>query len=201
MLRAAPPAIASRPISPISGRGPPVLGSFLAGAAAGAASGAAAVGAAVVLAGAAPDAPDVGRAAGAAAAPLAGGAAAPLLARLAFTSFAVTTFGGLLVTIVADITSPVWNSERSDGLPERYSFTPRLSRSPCVKDLNPCGVCKTMLDPVTCLTVPFLTSVTVTGVTVVLVVIVAVPAIPGFSSCTDSCFPSTVNLKSSGTVS
>ena len=46
-----------------------------------------------------------------------------------------------------------------------------------------------MLYLVTCSTVPFLTSVTVTGVTVVLVVIVAVPAIPGFSSCTDRLLP------------
>ena len=51
------------------------------------------------------------------------------------------------------------------------------------------------------MTVPFFTSVTVTGVTVVFVVIVAVPAMPGFSSCTDSIFPSTLNRKSSGTVS
>ena len=40
-----------------------------------------------------------------------------------------------------------------------------------------------------------------TGVIVVLVVIVAVPAMPGFSSCTDSILPSTLNRKSSGTVS
>ena len=57
-----------------------------------------------------------------------------------------------------------------------------------------------MLCPRARITVPFFTSVTVTGVVVVFVVIVAVPAIPGFSSCTDSCFPSTVNRKSSGTV-
>ena len=52
-----------------------------------------------------------------------------------------------------------------------------------------------------CITVPFFTSVTVTGITVVFVVMVAVPAMPGFSSCTDSIFPSTLNRKSSGTVS
>ena len=39
-----------------------------------------------------------------------------------------------------------------------------------------------MLVPMFCITVPFFTSVTVTGVTVVLVVMVAVPAMPGFSS-------------------
>ena len=43
-----------------------------------------------------------------------------------------------------------------------------------------------MLVPDGYITVPFFTSVTVTGVTVVFVVIVAVPAMPGFSSCTDS---------------
>ncbi len=52
-----------------------------------------------------------------------------------------------------------------------------------------------------CITVPFFTSVTVTGVTVVFVVIVAVPAMPAFNSCTDNIFPSTLNRKSSGTVS
>ena len=50
-------------------------------------------------------------------------------------------------------------------------------------------------------TVPFLTSVTVTGVTVVRVVMVAVPFMPGFNWCTDSCCPLTVKRKSSGTVS
>ncbi len=58
-----------------------------------------------------------------------------------------------------------------------------------------------MLVPIACMTVPFFTSVTVTGTMVVVVVIVAVPAMPGFSWCTDSDCPSTVNRKSSGTVS
>ena len=58
-----------------------------------------------------------------------------------------------------------------------------------------------MLVPRFFITVPFLTSVTVTGVTVVVVVIVAVPFMPGFNSCTDNIFPSTLNWKSSGTVS
>ena len=56
-----------------------------------------------------------------------------------------------------------------------------------------------MLVPRFCITVPFFTSVTVTGVTVVLVVIVAVPVMPDFSSCTDNIFPSTLNRKSSAT--
>ena len=50
-------------------------------------------------------------------------------------------------------------------------------------------------------TVPFFTSVTVTGVTVVRVVMVAVPFMPAFSWCTDICCPLTVKRKSSGTVS
>src|SRR3954447_7481903 len=58
-----------------------------------------------------------------------------------------------------------------------------------------------MLGPEACMTVPFFTSVTVTGVTVVFVVIVAVPFMPGFKSLTESCWPSTVKRKSSGTIS
>ena len=50
-------------------------------------------------------------------------------------------------------------------------------------------------------TVPFFTSVTVTGVTVVRVVTVAVPFIPTFRSRTASYWPLTVKRKSSGTVS
>ena len=51
------------------------------------------------------------------------------------------------------------------------------------------------------MTVPFFISVTVTGVIVVFVVTMAVPFMPGFKSCTDNCCPSTVNRKSSGTIS
>src|SRR4030095_6054713 len=58
-----------------------------------------------------------------------------------------------------------------------------------------------MLEPVACMTVPFFTSVTVTGVTVVRVVIVAVPFMPGFNSRTDICCPSMLKRKSSATVS
>ena len=59
--------------------------------------------------------------------------------------------------------------------------------SPCVNDLMPSSV-RTMIDEPVCIaTVPFFTSVTVTGVTVVRVVTVAVPFIPGFNCCTDSC--------------
>src|SRR6516164_7333854 len=62
----------------------------------------------------------------------------------------------------------------------------------------PSGV-RTMIElPETCITVPLLTSVTVTGWTVVVVVMVAVPLIPGLSSCTDSCWPFIVNRESSG---
>ena len=39
-----------------------------------------------------------------------------------------------------------------------------------------------MVEPERCTTVPFFTSVTVTGVTVVRVVMVAVPFMPGFKS-------------------
>ena len=58
-----------------------------------------------------------------------------------------------------------------------------------------------MVPPDAYTTVPFFTSVTVTGVTVVRVVIVAVPFMPGLKSCTDSCCPLTVKRKSSATVS
>ena len=75
---------------------------------------------------------------------------------------------------------------------------PRLSMSPCENILMPSSVRTMTLVPEACITVPFFTSVTVTGVTVVFVVIVAVPAMPGFSSCTDSIFPSTLNRKSCG---
>src|SRR5262245_17675673 len=78
---------------------------------------------------------------------------------------------------------------------------PRLSTSPCVKPFRPSAVRTTIDEPVTRATVPFLTSVTVTGVSVVLVVIVAVPVMPGFSSSTDIGCPFTVSLKSGGTVS
>src|SRR4029434_9385855 len=58
-----------------------------------------------------------------------------------------------------------------------------------------------MLPPPVMTTSPSFTSVTVTGVDLVVVVIVAVPFIPGCNSCTDFGWPSTVNLKESGTVS
>ena len=48
--------------------------------------------------------------------------------------------------------------------------------------MMPSSVLTIRLDPDACITVPFFTSVTVTGVTVVLVVICAVPFIPAFSS-------------------
>ena len=51
------------------------------------------------------------------------------------------------------------------------------------------------------MTVPFFTSVTLTGVTVVRVVIVALPFMPAFSSLTDICCPLTLKRKSSATVS
>ena len=54
--------------------------------------------------------------------------------------------------------------------------------------------------PLTFITSPLRTSVTVTGVTVVVVVIRAVPFIPGFNSATDTGLPSTVSWKSGGTV-
>ncbi len=58
-----------------------------------------------------------------------------------------------------------------------------------------------MVEPDALTTVPFFTSVTVTGVTVVRVVMVAVPFMPAFNSCTDICCPLTMKRKSSGTVS
>ena len=58
-----------------------------------------------------------------------------------------------------------------------------------------------MLPPDASATVPFFTSVTVTGVTVVRVVIVAVPFMPTVNWRTDICWPSTLKRKSSGTVS
>ena len=70
--------------------------------------------------------------------------------------------------------------------------------SPCVNILMPSSVRTMMLLPEVCITVPFFTSVTVTGVTVVLVVMVAVPAMPGFSSCTDSHLPVDVELEAGG---
>ena len=80
-------------------------------------------------------------------------------------------------------------------------FTPRLSTSPCVNDRTPSSVRTMMVEPTECTTVPFFTSVTVTGVTVVRVVMVAVPFMPGLKSRTDSCCPLTVKRKSSATVS
>ena len=59
-------------------------------------------------------------------------------------------------------------------------FTPRLSTSPCVNVLTPSSVRTMMVEPERTTTVPFFTSVTVTGVTVVRVVMVAVPFMPGF---------------------
>ena len=80
-------------------------------------------------------------------------------------------------------------------------FTPRLSMSLCVNDLNPSSVRTMIVLPDACTTVPFFTSVTVTGVTVVFVVMVAVPFMPGFNSRTDNGLPLTVKRKSSATVS
>ncbi|HEX2340831.1 MAG TPA: hypothetical protein VHI98_10165 [Vicinamibacterales bacterium] len=109
--------------------------------------------------------------------------------------------GGIVVMMVAVNRSLARKSEISAGLPPRMIFTPRLSMSLCVNILLPSSVRTMMLPPAACSTIPFFTSVTVTGVTVVFVVTVAVPVMPAFSSCTDSSFPSTLNRKSSGTVS
>ena len=125
---------------------------------------------------------------------------APLAASVAFTSCSVTTFGGIEVMITALSLSPVRKSDTRAGLPARMILTPRLSMSPCVNDLNPSSVRTMMVGPATCATVPFFTSVTVTGVDLVVVVMVAVPAMPGLSCCTDSCLPSTVKRKSLATV-
>ena len=77
----------------------------------------------------------------------------------------------------------------------------RLSTSLCENIfIVPSGSRTMMVLPTTCVTVPFLISVTVTGVTVVVVVIVAMPFMPGFNSLTDTIWPSTLNLKSAGTV-
>ena len=57
-----------------------------------------------------------------------------------------------------------------------------LVHVPSVNILNPSAVCTMMVGPDTCLTVPFFTSVTVTGCRVVFVVTTAVPFIPGFRS-------------------
>ena len=103
--------------------------------------------------------------------------------------------------MVALSLSPGRKSDTSAGLPARMIFTPRLSISPCVNDRYPSSVRTMMLPAIACVTVPFFTSVTVTGVTVVRVVTVAVPFIPAFSWCTDSCCPLTVKRKSSATVS
>ena len=111
------------------------------------------------------------------------------------------TLGGFVVMMVADSRSLARKSEICAGWPSRMILTPRLSMSLCVNILLPSSVRTMMVVPATCSTVPFFTSVTVTGVTVVFVVTVAVPVMPGFSSCTDSSFPSTLNRKSSGTVS
>ncbi len=77
----------------------------------------------------------------------------------------------------------------------------RLSTSLCVNIFTLLFASLTItLLATTFMTVPFLTSVTVTGCTVLMVVIVAVPFMPGFRSWTDSCLPFTSNLKSSGIV-
>ena len=135
----------------------------------------------------------------------AAGAAAPAVAAaaatVALTSFSVRTRGGFDVMMVALSRSPSRKSVSCAGLPSRIIFTPRLSTSPCENILIPSSVRTTMLEPERCMTVPFFTSVTVTGVTVVRVVIVAVPFMPGFNWPTDNDCPLTMNRKSSGTSS
>jgi hypothetical protein len=186
-VRPNPAASDARPASPRTGRGLAVLGSFF--------------GAAPEVAAAGWDG-GVAGAEGAGVAPAAGvPGPAPLLASVACTSFSVRTRGGFVVMMVAVSWSLARKSEICAGLPSRMILTPRLSMSLCVNIFTPSAVRTMMLVPTVCITVPFFTSVTVTGTTVVFVVMVAVPAMPGFSSCTDSIFPSMLNRKSSGTVS
>ena len=109
--------------------------------------------------------------------------------------------GGLDVMMVALRLSPVRKSDMPAGLPLRMIFTPRLSMSPCVNDLIPSGVLTMMDVPLVAWTVPFFTSVTVTGVTVVFVVMVAVPFMPTVNSRTDIGFPLIMKRKSSATFS
>ena len=77
------------------------------------------------------------------------------------------TCGGIDVMMVALNRSPSRKSDTCAGFPLRMIFTPRLSTSPCVKLFTPSSVRTMIVEPDRTTTVPFFTSVTVTGVTVV----------------------------------
>src|SRR5580765_744201 len=126
---------------------------------------------------------------------------AAAVATVACTSCSVMTCGGIDVMIVALNLLPSRQSDSCAGLPSFMIFTPRLSTSPCVKLFTPSSVRTMIVEPERTTTVPFFTSVTVTGVTVVRVVMVAVPFKPGFNCCTDNICPLTLKRKSSATVS
>lgn len=135
MVRARPDASEPRPVSPTSGRGLAVFGSFFGAGADGAAEAPE-----VEVAEADGEADGGGVRAGAAAgagADVEAGAAAgdAALARVAFTSFSVITLGGLVVMIVAEILSFSRKSEICAGWPLRMILIPRLSMSLCVNIL------------------------------------------------------------------
>src|SRR5262245_55221496 len=113
------------PDSPMSGKGLAVFGSLLAGGAA--ADGAVAVGA--LAGGGAAEGAAVALAGAVAAGAFAAGGAAFSCARVASTSFSVTTCGGFVVTMVADSRSPLRKSPILAGLPLRYRVASRLSAS------------------------------------------------------------------------